>query len=421
MTTIKVCDAIMGSGKSEGCITMMNEHPEQTYLYITPYLPEADRILASCPELHFMKPRDDIPDFHYSKTQHCAHLLSQGRNIASTHQLFKLYTEDMLESIRSNHYTLIIDEAVDVFADAEVSPADVRLLVDGGYISLDGDTYSIVRDDYDGGRLKDIFTMLRHNQLVECRHKGKTNYYYWQMPKEILAAFDEIYVLTYMFDCQDFCYYMQINDIPYRYVNVSKDADGTYRLVDGPGYTPDYVASLKDKIHIDTTGAINRIGNDRTALSMNWLTNQRAKREIVKANLYNYFVNHCRGVEESRKLWGSYTDMEHKLKGKGFSKRFLQFSQKSSNQYRDRDHLAYCSNVYMNPEKRSWLMQKGADVKEDAWAVSIMVQWIWRSAIRDGEEIWLYVPSSRMRGLLESWIDGVTSAANAPSDKGDAA
>lgn len=409
MTTIKVCDAIMGSGKSEGCITMMNEHPERTYLYITPYLPETDRILASCPDLHFIKPSDEIPAFHYSKTEHCAHLLSQGFNVASTHQLFKLYTDDMLNSIRNNHYTLIIDEAVDVFADAEVAPADVRLLADGGYIVPDGDTYSIVRDDYEGGKLRDIFTMLRHNQLVECHHKGKVSYYYWQMPKEILAAFDEIYVLTYMFDCQDFCYYMQINDIPYRYIGVDKDESGTYRLVDGAGYVPEYVTSLKDKIHIDKTGGINQVGNDRTALSINWLSKHRDKREIVKANLYNYFVNHCRGIDESRRLWGSYKDMKTKLKGKGYSKRFLQFSQKSSNAYRDKDHLAYCSNVFMNPDKRNWLTAKGAQVKEDEWAVSIMVQWIWRSAIRDGEEIWIYIPSKRMRTLLENWIDEVSS------------
>ena len=63
----------------------------------------------------------------------------------------------------------------------------------------------------------------------------------------------------------------------------------------------------------------------------------------------------------------------------------------------------------MNPDKRNWLTAKGAQVKEDEWAVSIMVQWIWRSAIRDGEEIWIYIPSKRMRTLLENWIDEVSS------------
>ena len=41
---------------------------------------------------------------------------------------------------------------------------------------------------------------------------------------------------------------------------------------------------------------------------------------------------------------------------------------------------------------------------EDAYALSEMLQFIWRSAIRDGKEIWVYLPSVRMRSLLEEWI-----------------
>ena len=33
-----------------------------------------------------------------------------------------------------------------------------------------------------------------------------------------------------------------------------------------------------------------------------------------------------------------------------------------------------------------------------------MLQFIWRSAIRDGKEIWIYIPSIRMRTLLKKWI-----------------
>ena len=33
-----------------------------------------------------------------------------------------------------------------------------------------------------------------------------------------------------------------------------------------------------------------------------------------------------------------------------------------------------------------------------------MLQFIWRSAIRDGKEIWVYIPSIRMRNLLKQWI-----------------
>ena len=57
---IKVVDSIMGSGKTTCLINMMNEHPEQRYLYVTPYLAEVDRITSACSNLHFCQPSEEI-------------------------------------------------------------------------------------------------------------------------------------------------------------------------------------------------------------------------------------------------------------------------------------------------------------------------------------------------------------------------
>lgn len=42
----------------------------------------------------------------------------------------------------------------------------------------------------------------------------------------------------------------------------------------------------------------------------------------------------------------------------------------------------------------------------ELYALSEMLQWIWRSRIRNGEEINIYVASKRMRGLLIRWMNG---------------
>ena len=54
--------------------------------------------------------------------------------------------------------------------------------------------------------------------------------------------------------------------------------------------------------------------------------------------------------------------------------------------------------------RSSYFADQGIEVREDKYALSEMIQWIWRSAIRDGKEIWIYVPSKRMRELLEGWL-----------------
>jgi hypothetical protein len=51
------------------------------------------------------------------------------------------------------------------------------------------------------------------------------------------------------------------------------------------------------------------------------------------------------------------------------------------------------------------LSYKGANMDQELYALSEMVQFIWRSRIREGKEIMVYVPSKRMRTLLTDWLN----------------
>ena len=43
---------------------------------------------------------------------------------------------------------------------------------------------------------------------------------------------------------------------------------------------------------------------------------------------------------------------------------------------------------------------------KDLWALSNMIQFVFRSRLRKGEPINLYVPSRRRRELFKRWLDG---------------
>ena len=64
---IKVCDSMMGSGKSSAAINHMNDHPDRRFIYITPYIEETQRIAAACPALNFVEPSNTSPRFKFSK------------------------------------------------------------------------------------------------------------------------------------------------------------------------------------------------------------------------------------------------------------------------------------------------------------------------------------------------------------------
>lgn len=124
----------------------------------------------------------------------------------------------------------------------------------------------------------------------------------------------------------------------------------------------------------------------------------------LKKNVYNYF-NNIRGTKSGLNLWTTFSDYEKCLCGKGYRKGYLSHNARATNDFRDRVSVAYLVNKFINVLVKKFFEQNGITVDEDGFALSEMLQFIWRSAIRDGKEIWIYIPSVRMRNLLEQWIE----------------
>lgn len=400
---VNICDAIMGNGKSQSAITYMNEHKDQHFIYITPYLEEAARIKAGCSSLEFIEPTDKLKQFGFTKAKHTAALLKEGRNIATTHQSFKNYTPAMLDDVRRWGYTLIIDESVEVLESVNISESDVRLLIDGGYLRQDGDKIVATDKEYGGGMFGDLMKFITIRDMVFL-HAG--DMYYWLLPPRLFTAFENVFILTYLFESQGVHHFLEIYHIPYRYIGIEKIDTGTgYRFSDDPHcYTPDYVKELGKMIHIMDRKNLNEIGDKYTAMSMNWFQSSRNVGRLKK-NVYNCIRNVWADVPAEKKMWGVFKSDFQKLKGKGYTKAYVVFNARATNEFRDKDHLIYLANIFMNPNDKMFYQQHGVEIDDDMYALSIMVQWIWRSAIRDGKEIYLYIPSKRMRTILQNWID----------------
>jgi len=402
---IMVCDAIMGSGKSSAAIAYMNEHPNEKFIYITPYLDETSRIRVECPNLHFVEPSSKLSAYNFKKYLHTMALIGEGRNITTTHQAFKRYTQETLESIRKQGYTLIVDENVAVLETFDFHETDLQLAVSAGYVEETADGYTFTDKNYDGIALSKMFEMLRSRRLIKMDGEKTGRLFFWTFPPELITAFKDVYILTYLFEGQSLCYFMKIYAMPYKRIGVERTPHGGYSFCDKANCAPDYVAHLKDMIHILDNPRMNDIGDNRFALSLAWYERGGENVERAKKHLYNFFNNICDDVPPDKKLWGSFNDAKNKLKGKGYTKAFLGFNARATNAYRDKTCLAYPVNLFMNVSEKSFYLMNGIQVDEEAYALSVMIQWIWRSAIRDGEQIRLYIPSSRMRELLVKWIE----------------
>lgn len=410
MTKVKVCDAIMGTGKTQAAIAHMNEHSDRKFIFITPYLDEVKRIKRDCPTLNFVEPSKGVAEGNYTKTGHTSILIDEQRNIATTHQAFKFYTPDMLDKIREARYTLIIDESLGVLEKCEASVGDLKLLIDAGYVEERGNgEYALIKDDYDGDAFSEVFRVLKSRNLIRLSRVGDNELFYWSLPLEMIDSFEEVYLLTYQFEGQSMKAMLDMGGVEYEYISVDRTEDGGFKFCNGNGYIPDYVTRLHEMIHILDNKRMNAVGEKYHALSLSWFENNPAGVKELKSNIYNYFVNIGRGEPSSTAMWSSFKKAFQKLKGKGYTKQFTECNLRATNEYRHKTRLAYCVNLFLNVGEKMYYRSHGVEIDEDLYALSNMIQWIWRSAIRDGKPITVYIPSRRMRTLLIDWINEVSN------------
>ena len=415
MPKVYVADVLCGGGKTTAAINYINASPpDAKFLFVTPYLPECTRVIGSCPSKYFEQPTEERfgRQKKLTKLSDMRILLEGHRNIASTHALFPRYTEDMLNIIREQHYTLFLDEAYDVAKPFKSEDkAAFYDEVDKGTIVFDetGRASWAGQRPHPESTLSELYWQVQNGAVYSY---GK-HLLIWMFPPEILMAFDKIIILTYLFEAQTLRYYLETLGIEYQLVTTKHDADG-YSFCDL--YDPDAVQQKKNfrnLIHILDNPKLNQIGDEECSLSSNWYKKDmrdnkgrkiaRLAKNVrnVQKNIYKCSVNDF--------IWTTYSDFEEDVHDKNIKHRFLTWNKKAVNDYRTCHYLAFGINIFAQPDAYKYFKHHGVMMDCDLWALSEMIQWIWRSAIRDGEEIWIYIPSKRMRTLLENWIDEVSS------------
>lgn len=417
---ITVVDSPCGYGKSSWAIQYMNDNEDMSFIYITPFLDEVKRIKEECTRRIFKEPIQN----GNGKMENLLTLLSEGTNIATTHALFKNMDERCIQYLKNNEYVLIMDEVVDVVQEVDIKKDDIDMLIRDGKIKvLDDNRIIWIEENYDGSFNK----YKLHLKNGDC-YLFQNSIIMWTFPTKILKLFKHTYILTYLFEGSLQCNYYQMNDIKYEYKSVrkiEKEALGEpktrYELCEF--YIPKIGLELRNKIHI-YEGKLNDIGKSKdkriNPLSKSWYekkgkTNERC--ELIKNNMYNYFFNICKSKSQEN-MWVTFKDYKSKCGGKGFKGRdikmadgsikntcFVPLNSRATNEFRHKKYLAYGINRFMSPILKNFFLSKGVEVDEEMYVLSEFIQWIWRSAIRDGNDIYIYIPSERMRSILNKYFD----------------
>lgn len=413
-------DSIMGSGKTQWAIQYMNEADESDkFIYITPFLNEVERVKASVTNREFFQPESYKGK---NKKQHLKKLVSEGKDIVSTHALFKKADKALIDLIEMENYTLILDEVMDVIEQVNISSHDLEHLTRPDY---DGEPLLFVKPsgfaiwtkkEYDGKfnyikRLADSHNLLVFNNTA----------LYWTFPVEAFKAFQQVLALTYMFDGQLQKYYFDMYNLDYFYKSVRKDQDGRYKIVDYVDYKNEDREHLKNLINIHYS-KLNDVGKKQNAFSTTQLNKWAADEDYaeikkkVKNNAYNFYRNKVK-TPTDEVMWTTIKGDKDKIKKalapqglakevKGKPNKFVEVNARATNDYQHKSTCIYLANRYMNPVLKEFVEVQGNNtVDQEKFALSELLQWMFRSRIRNNQPIDVYIPSSRMRGLLEAYLN----------------
>lgn len=94
-----------------------------------------------------------------------------------------------------------------------------------------------------------------------------------------------------------------------------------------------------------------------------------------------------------------------KLKGSGFTNGFIAVNERATNKYSDKQTMIYFANRYLDPNMIDFFRNGNVKVDEEQWALAELIQWIWRGCIRKDKPMNLFIPSKRMRNLLNDWLN----------------
>lgn len=412
MTEIEVLDAIMGSGKTTGIIKWMKDNPDNRYLYVSPMLTEVeDRIPTYCAELGFVSPSTEDCD---TKSEHLLKLVKEGKNVAFTHSLFQDLTKDHLYWIRVYGYVLIIDEEIDFIESysGSYTSFDILALEKKGHISVDEDNLGRVMwhwDDMEGRTAYSKMRRLCELGMLFCT-KRKREMMVLHLPLELITSASRVLVLTYLFKGSVMEAFMRLKGInikPFTEVTLLKD-------------NKDVISNAKSLIEVLENRTTRRIKNDpNITLSATWYKDSGSREDIetIKKCIRHLYVKHgknnimftCRKDNAMKFKRGtkstpntrtvSHTDIN-------VDDTFLYCSAKATNDYSHKNVLIHAYNRFCNIPVKSYLQDYGSPIQDDDTALSELIQWIWRSAIREDKPIKIYFLSDRMERLFLTWLEG---------------
>ena len=407
---VEIVEGIMGSGKSTGIINWMEENPTEKYIYVSPLLSEVGeggRLSQSLNNITFEYPVTK------NKADEMLDLLKLGKNIACTHVLYSSLTAEHLKYIEDGDYILVIDEEINLISGvSEYGRGDYKWLFSNDHIEVIPETGQVCWKG-DEALLKDNkyykFKTYCDNQSL---YVTKRDQYMMvsQLPIKLLNCAKRVIILTYMFEGNVLDCFLKIKGlkvVPFTEIKLREvDVEEVKSLIK-------LIKPTKTLLQMNMTLSWydNKATNDDlheiSKFIRNCAVSSKASRDDV---IYTHPKNRFDSDSKSKTLIKPLGFYRKKI-GNVESVCWLASSTKATNLYADKWCLIHCYNRYPQTPVEAYINDYGSDMgvrlNAEVFALSEMLQWVWRSRIRKGENIVLAIGSARMCRIFSRWLESL--------------
>ena len=401
-STVTIRDYPCGSGKTTSMIEGFRS--DRKYLVITPLRTEVRRIIEGSKSVHFQQPHKNDNEAR-TKTASLQSMVLQGENIAATHSLFERLVPLARQGLLSD-YDIIIDEVPEVVrsvsSKSKVSIEEFYL--NTGYMTVDTKTGLVrptnkwwsMRDDVDDT----LSTTILNYANTGCLYLLEGHLFIWAMPKELLTAGRTTTILTYKSEGSVLSSYLKKLDVSVEVAN-DNQREEAFKKKAAELITIKDIPALS-RLSLSHSGQVAGMTNTKYCRTVvNALKNLRG-RQLKDVPAENILITCAKdgwykGGDE--KVAGPFASGSKLFQGANWVAKVT----RGTNDYAHCSHLIYLYDQHMNPYVARWL-EDNSRAFDDAYALTELIQWVWRSRVRNGQPITLYLPSLRMRQLIEEWL-----------------
>ena len=401
-TKIIIKDYPCGFGKTSQMINSFSQ--DKKYLFIVPYLSEVTRVIRESNSVRFLEPLSETS----TKTDNLKELLLMGENVVTTHSLYSKMVQMADEGLLDD-YHIIIDEVPDV-ANAILSKSKhsiKEIYIDGGYICVDDDGLVHPTEKWRNNQIDVSDTLadkLRIAAETNSLYLVNGSLFLKVLPERLLMAGKSTTILSYKTNGSILSAYLKKQSIP-------------YELLFDPCVEEEFRAQAAELICLKDIPAISKLKLTHTGQVQG--KSQFCFYNKISSALKNIRYRELQGVPIENILitcvkdcWFDGDKSGVFARGSKMTKaNWIANTTRGTNDFSHCSHLIYLYEQHINPAIAKWMK---CDTKEfnDAYALTELIQWVWRSRIRNGQPITLYLPSPRKSSLFIQWLSGSYSIDN---------